>query len=336
MRKKLVTFALCIVTTFAATTTVFATEITGEAGTSEEEGAEEAEREPSEEEYLNMIVRDTKLTREEVQTIANNAGCSMAVIYKAETSYLGGDQASQLRKIASGNGITPAQQLEQLTIDSMHAVVIDLNNIPEYNEAVQYTYTVDTATLNVNEQDQTGVSATLEATGPAVAINIAEYRWVAYDGKTQTWSVVSDWSKSNTIDYRPYTYGDYLLQGEVRSINDKDNVKTAYTSFTCHPQIKGKCQMPYTGEGGGYLIGVESYDNPGSTYSYELLVLDCTKLANGDPAPWIYTSGRQTVPGNNFWTIWQPQYGYYWTLFRVYDANGNLIDEDCYGFQNAQ
>ena len=81
---------------------------------------------------------------------------------------------------------------------------------------------------------------------------------------------------------------------------------------------------------------MESYDNPGSTYSYELLVLDCTKLANGDPAPWIYTSGRQIVPGNNFWTIWQPQYGYYWTLFRVYDANGKLIDEDCYGFQNAQ
>ena len=50
MRKKLVTFALCIVTTFAATTTVFATESAGEAGPSEGEGAEEAESEPSGEE----------------------------------------------------------------------------------------------------------------------------------------------------------------------------------------------------------------------------------------------------------------------------------------------
>lgn len=99
--------------------------------------------------------------------------------------------------------------------------------------------------------------------------------------------------------------------------------------------IKGICQMPYYGEGGGYLIGVETYRNPNQEYQYELLVLDCTLLAQGKDA-WIYTTNRCNVANENaFWTVWQPQYGYYWTLFRVFDKNGYLLDEKCYGFQNV-
>lgn len=99
--------------------------------------------------------------------------------------------------------------------------------------------------------------------------------------------------------------------------------------------IKGICQMPYTGAGGGYLIGFESYDNPNQSYTYEMLILDCSLLAQDLPA-WIYTTGRCSVDsGSALWTVWQPQYGYYWTLFRLYDENGNLIDEKCYGFKNA-
>ena len=98
--------------------------------------------------------------------------------------------------------------------------------------------------------------------------------------------------------------------------------------------IKGICQMPYYGEGGGYLIGVETYSNPNQEYQYELLILDCTLLAQGKDA-WIYTTNKCNVSdGNSFWTVWQPQYGYYWTLFRVYDKNGYMLDEKCYGFQN--
>lgn len=107
------------------------------------------------------------------------------------------------------------------------------------------------------------------------------------------------------------------------------------TDRAAHPYIKGECQMPYTGEGGGYLIGVETYDNPNQSYQYEMLILDCTLLAQGLPA-WTYTTGKCGVAeGNALWTIWQPQYGYYWTLFRVYDASGNMLDEVCYGFVNA-
>jgi len=101
--------------------------------------------------------------------------------------------------------------------------------------------------------------------------------------------------------------------------------------------IKGKCQIPYgqivSGQS-GYLIGLESTENPRQKYRYELLILDCTKLMNGEDA-WIYTTGDNTVDtGNAMWAVWQPQYGYYWTLFRVYDNAGNILEQQCYGFQN--
>ena len=93
--------------------------------------------------------------------------------------------------------------------------------------------------------------------------------------------------------------------------------------------------MPYTGSGGGYLIGFESYENPGQKYSYEMLILDCTLYAEGKDA-WIYTTGKCGVAsGNALWTVWQPKYGYYWTLFRLYDENGNMLDQRCYPFVNA-
>lgn len=93
--------------------------------------------------------------------------------------------------------------------------------------------------------------------------------------------------------------------------------------------------MPYSGDGGGYLIGIETYENPGQRYQYEMLILDCTLLAEGRDA-WIYSTGRCRVnAGNALWTVWQPEYGYYWTLFRVFDEQGALLDEACYGFQNT-
>ena len=64
-----------------------------------------------------------------------------------------------------------------------------------------------------------------------------------------------------------------------------------------------------------------------------MLILDCTLYAQGLPA-WTYTTGQCVVPDNCLWTVWQPKYGYYWTLFRVYDESGTLLDEVCFGFEN--
>lgn len=185
-----------------------------------------------------------------------------------------------------------------------------------------------TAGIFIANLDKNGMTAGLVVNGVTSKANL-EYRWLAYDEAKGVWLVAQDWTVGNEwVAWKPETYGKYVIQAEVREVGTTDAI-TASTGITYHPNIKGECQMPY--ENGGYLIGVESYDN--QNYSYELLVLDCTLLQEGKDA-WIYTTGKCKTNGNAFWTVWQPEYGYYWTLFRVYDAEGNLIDEDCYGFEN--
>lgn len=163
-----------------------------------------------------------------------------------------------------------------------------------------------------------------------------EYRWLVYRMDTGGWNEIRGWEANNEwLDWTPDFSGQFILLGQVRVIGNEDSVDEADIGIEHHKQIKGKCQMPYMGEGGGYLIGVESFENPNQAYQYEMLILDCTLLAQNKPA-WIYTTGKTKVnEGNALWTIWQPQYGYYWTLFRIYDENGTMIDEECYGFVNA-
>lgn len=161
-----------------------------------------------------------------------------------------------------------------------------------------------------------------------------EFSWYASKDNIN-WFCVQDWTVNNEwVNWSPSLYGEFHLKGMVRVKGQPSTIVEAVITDTFNPHIKGKCQMPYSGEGGGYLIGVETYENPEQAYTYEMLILDCTLLAEGKDA-WVYTTGRCPVSeGNALWTIWQPMYGYYWTLFRVYDAGGNMIDEACYAFQN--
>ncbi len=164
------------------------------------------------------------------------------------------------------------------------------------------------------------------------------YSWSVYNAEGRMVYSTEEKINDPSFSWEPYAYGEYEFElfycsadgsYESKAMHLSESVKVTY-----HEYIKGECQMPYAGEGGGYLIGFETYDNPNQSYRYEMLILDCTLLAQGLPA-WTYTTGQCGVAeGNALWTIWQPQYGYYWTLFRLYDQNGKQIDEVCYGFEN--
>lgn len=91
--------------------------------------------------------------------------------------------------------------------------------------------------------------------------------------------------------------------------------------------IKATCQMPNPDGSHTYLLGMETYKN--DNYLYEISIYDCNKQA------WVAGTGKCFSESNCFWWTWQPEYGYYWTLFRVYDSNGNIIGEECYGFANV-
>ena len=205
------------------------------------------------------------------------------------------------------------------------------------NKTAECTVTVKVATSGIYVANHTHdrIVAGLVTT-PTESAEL-EYRWLACDTSTdaQSWFVIQDWTKNNEwLSWNPKVSGDYVIVGQVRVAGNEDSQAQESIGISHHQQIKGKCQMPYTGTGGGYLIGIESYDNPNQEYSYELLVLDCTLLAQGKDA-WIWTTGKCRVPETSFWAVWQPQYGYYWTLFRVYDKDGTLIDQECYPFVNA-
>ncbi|MBQ7706886.1 MAG: Ig-like domain-containing protein [Lachnospiraceae bacterium] len=164
--------------------------------------------------------------------------------------------------------------------------------------------------------------------------DVIEYRWIVCEEKDPNkWLEISPWKKNNEwLNWTPEKSGNYVIVGQARIVGKESSEVQASFGTPYHKNIKGICQMPYAF--GGYLIGIESFDNPNNSYKYEMLILDCTLYAQGLPA-WTYTTGKCYASGNCLWTVWQPEYGYYWTLFRIYDENDNLIDEACFGFENV-
>ena len=186
-----------------------------------------------------------------------------------------------------------------------------------------------TASLTYKDKNKVRVNMTTNLTDNSEL----EFSWEVSQGDGN-WETLCGWIKGEPeYTWMPEAYGDYVIRGKVRKAGDDSVVLSSDVNVLFREHIKGICQMPYQGAGGGFLIGFETYDNPNGDYRYEMLILDCTLLAKGEDA-WIYTTGKCLVPETSFWTIWQPKYGYYWTLFRLYDKDGNLLDESCYGFQN--
>ncbi len=188
---------------------------------------------------------------------------------------------------------------------------------------------VDISIIEINNEHIFGAAVTDKSVGDL------EYRWIACKSGDTNWFEISPWILNNEyLDWIPAESGTYTVCAEVRKNGETEAVQ-AFENVEFHKYIKSKCQMPNPGEAGGVLIGFETKENPYQSYSYEMLILDCTLYAQGLPA-WTYSTGPCGVAeGNAFWTVWQPEYGYYWTLFRLYDSNGNMIDEACYGFENV-
>ena len=222
---------------------------------------------------------------------------------------------------------TPASFPQPSDRNASYDVVMDAQSFAQ-------GYTLQAKEIYVKESDpRYGFEVYMETNAPAGA-NI-EYSWYVSTDNGASWSLICDWDEdAYGIAAVPRKFGEYLIVAKARKAGDDSTTVSSSFAYSYHPVIKGICQMPYTGAGGGYLIGIESYDNPNQSYHYEMLILDCTLYAQGKDA-WIYTTGKCLAPENCLWTVWQPQYGYYWTLFRVYDSQGTLIDERCYGFVNA-
>lgn len=158
------------------------------------------------------------------------------------------------------------------------------------------------------------------------------FRWQAYDLDRKQWEQITNWSDGNWASWRP-KIGSYWLQGQARTADGAVISKTINfrVSRNYPVYITGTYQGPNP-YGEGCLIGVSTNINPNNKYRYELLILDCEKYQNGDPHPWIYGTGLNTTNGTSFWATYNPVHrGYYWTYFRIYDENNNMIEDKCYG-----
>lgn len=158
------------------------------------------------------------------------------------------------------------------------------------------------------------------------------FRWMAYNLDTKKWEEISGWGNGNWASWKPWK-GNYWLQAQAKTAGG--TMKTYTICFRVDKSypvyINGKYQGPNP-DGDGYLLGVSTNENPDNKYQYEMLVMDCSKYLNGDPNPWVYGTGLNTINGNTFWSIFKPAYhGGYWTYFRVYNENGVLVDDRCYG-----
>ncbi len=158
-----------------------------------------------------------------------------------------------------------------------------------------------------------------------------DYRWLAYDYSSGGWMLISDWKTNNEwMSWNPRKSGDFLIRGEVRETNNPYNGQNVNIGTHHNQYIKAICQMPNP-NGYGVLMGVET-EKASSNYRYEISVMDCSKVDT--PYPWIYSTGRVQAD-KIIWAIAGIPYGYYITLFRIYDSNGNLLDQECYGYANV-
>lgn len=180
----------------------------------------------------------------------------------------------------------------------------------------------------IYQEDEIQVGVAYSGSDPSPQI-----RWQSYNLDTKKWELISDWSPGNWSSWKPKK-GNYWLHVEIK--DSKGKILSETINFAVDRNypvyINGKYQGPNP-YGAGWLIGVSSNINPQQKYKYELLILDCSKYAAGDPYPWIYGTGLKTLSsGRTFWTTWDPPHsGYYWTYFRIYDENDTLVEDQCYG-----
>ncbi len=159
-------------------------------------------------------------------------------------------------------------------------------------------------------------------------INDAESDISAFtNAKSSTASITdsnADIATYTDAEFETATNTDYDYTDTESFIADKSS--TILCKYC--PYLKAVCQMPNP-YGDGALIGIQA--DKANEYSFEMLVMDLNKYQRGE-APWIYSTGLMSSESDTVWAVWYPEYGVYFTLFRLYDKSGVIVDEYIYSY----
>lgn len=140
----------------------------------------------------------------------------------------------------------------------------------------------------------------------------AKFRWMVYDVNKGNWTTISDWQKSEWVEWKP-TKGNYWLRVEAKS---SDGVESNYTiAYNPQKSYNGK----YVEISGIYCVE-ESYgiragavhETNDSAAQFRWMVYDVNK------GTWTTISDWQ----KSEWVTWTPEKGNYWIRVEAKTSDG--------------
>lgn len=152
------------------------------------------------------------------------------------------------------------------------------------------------------------------------------YRWTEANAQTNQMRIVSDWSGSQVINWKPggdgKNSGNYVLKCEVIT-GDQRLYSAEIVYYHEAVGIKGTCVAQNGPK--SRLFGIETNKNPNQSLLYEINVLNFEDFQAGKYA-WVLLSGKNKVPGNAFWaSLSNMKQAVYVAYFKVYDEDGQLL-----------
>ena len=130
-----------------------------------------------------------------------------------------------------------------------------------------------------------------------------EYQWLAYDTVKESWSLVSDWSESNWVSWKPEGYGIYWLHCYARNAEGEEVSDTIVIAYR-EPEFSAVgIYVPEYEPGAPVLAGMAVTPADEIGVQYQWLVYDTEK------GSWSLVSNWS----DSNWVSWQPEkQGTYW------------------------
>ncbi len=139
-----------------------------------------------------------------------------------------------------------------------------------------------------------------------------QFRWLSYNLQTQTWEVVSGWSKSNWVTWKPEK-GTYWLRCEAK------NATNATADYTQVYESKQDYKHGYINLGGYCIIENDNGISAGVVYDSSSSDVEFRWLAyNLATSQWSVISNWSA----SNWMSWSPQTGNYWLHVEARNSTG--------------